>query len=151
MKRTTLTLLALGAAVFVANTTFAADEKPQQPAAQAPKEQKVVKVLTLNNAKAIQEFEANVQLVQAQRLAAEKLNTDMQSEKDVWKKAEMKKKLDDLMKQLNDNNQQMIKHYGFSLTRNYIMQPDSASVYMVVSDEEAAKFDAEQKAQEKKK
>ena len=151
MKRTTLTLLALGAAILVANSTFAADDQPQQSAAQAPKEQKVVKVLTLNNAKAIQEFESNVQLVQAQRLAAEKLNTDMQSEKDVWKKAEMKKKLDDLMKQLNENNQQMVKHYGFSLTRNYIMQPDSASVYMVVSDEEAAKFEAEQKAQAAKK
>lgn len=151
MKRTTFTLLALGAAILVANSSFAADDQPQQPAAQAPKEQKVVKVLTLNNAKAIQEFESNVQLVQAQRLAAEKMNTEMQAEKDVWKKAEMKKKLDDLMKQLNDNNQQMVKHYGFSLTRNYIMQPDSASVYMVVSDEEAAKIDAQQKAQAAKK
>lgn len=148
MKRTSLTLLALGAALFVAAPAFAADEKPQQP---APKEQKVVKVLTLSTAQAIQEFESNVQLVQAQRLAAEKLNTEMQGEKDVWKKAELKKKLDDLMKQLNDNNQQMIKHYGFSLTRSYVMQPESASVYMIVSDEEAAKIAAQQKAQAEKK
>ncbi len=149
MKRIPLLVLALGAVLSTGG--YALAQKPEAPAAPAPKEQKLIKVLTLSTSAAIQEFEANVQLVQAQRLAAEKMNAEMQKESDVWKKAEMKKKLDDLMAKLNENNAAMVKHYGFSLTRNYIMQPEVASVYMVVSDEEAAKIEAQQKAEAAKK
>ena len=49
------------------------------------------------------------------------------------------------MAKLNENNQLMIKTYGFSLERNYTIVPEVSHVYMFVTDEEAAKYEKEQK------
>jgi len=155
MKKSTLALLGLSAALFVGSVT-AADTKKAAPATPAPaeKQQKLVRVSTLKNIEANREFQANVQLLQAQRQAAIDLNAAMEKETNPIKKNEIKTKLDEVMKNLNENNQKMIKAYGFSLERNYTLVIETAHVYMLVSDEEAAKIEKEEAAKaaaEKKK
>ena len=121
-----------------------------QPAAkaEAPKAQKLVQVSTLNTIEANREFQANVQLLQAQRQAAVELNTAIEREKDAAKQKELKGRLDALMTKLNENNALMRKTYGFSLDRNYSVVIEKAHVYMFVTEEEAAQI--EQAAAKKK-
>ncbi len=121
-----------------------------QPAAKAdaPKAQKLVQVSTLNTIEANREFQANVQLLQAQRQAAVELNTAIEREKDTAKQKELKGRLDALMAKLNENNALMRKTYGFSLDRNYSVVIEKAHVYMFVTEEEAAQL--EQAAAKKK-
>jgi hypothetical protein len=121
-----------------------------QPAAkaEAPKAQKLVQVSTLNTIEANREFQANVQLLQAQRQAAVELNTAIEREKDAAKQKELKGRLEALMTKLNENNALMRKTYGFSLDRNYSVVIEKAHVYMFVSEEEAAQI--EQAAAKKK-
>jgi hypothetical protein len=121
-----------------------------QPAAKAdaPKAQKLVQVSTLNTIEANREFQANVQLLQAQRQAAVELNTAIEREKDAAKQKELKGRLEALMTKLNENNALMRKTYGFSLDRNYSVVIEKAHVYMFVTEEEAAQL--EQAAAKKK-
>ncbi len=121
-----------------------------QPAAKAdaPKAQKLVQVSTLNTIEANREFQANVQLLQAQRQAAVELNTAIEREKDSAKQKELKGRLEALMAKLNENNALMRKTYGFSLDRNYSVVIEKAHVYMFVTEEEAAQL--EQAAAKKK-
>lgn len=121
-----------------------------QPAAkaEAPKAQKLVQVSTLNTIEANREFQANVQLLQAQRQAAVELNTAIEREKDAAKQKELKGRLESLMTKLNENNALMRKTYGFSLDRNYSVVIEKAHVYMFVTEEEAAQI--EQAAAKKK-
>ena len=148
MKRHTLTLLALGAALVTAGPVLGQnkDKAGKAPAAPAPQQQKLVKVATLKTAEANREFQANVQLLQAQRQAAVEINSAMEKEKDAKKKKELKTQLDQLMAKLNENNDKMQKAYGFSLTRNYTMEIETSHIYMLVSDEEAAKIEKAQAA-----
>lgn len=121
-----------------------------QPAAKAdaPKAQKLVQVSTLNTIEANREFQANVQLLQAQRQAAVELNTAIEREKDAAKQKELKGRLEALMTKLNENNALMRKTYGFSLDRNYSVVIEKSHVYMFVTEEEAAQL--EQAAAKKK-
>lgn len=143
-----LTLIALSASLLTAGHLLAQNQPTAT--APAPKQQKLVKVATLNNAQANHEFQANVQLLQAQRQAAAELTAALEKEKDAKKKRELKTQLDQLVAKLNENNDKMQKAYGFSLTRNYTMEIETSHIYMLVSDEEAAKIEQEQKAAAKK-
>lgn len=148
MKRTTLTLLALGTSLLTGGYMLGQGQPKATapaPAAAAP-QQKLVRVATLNNVQANREFQSNVQLLQSQRQAAIELNSAWEKEKDATKKKELKAQLDALMAKLNENNQAMVKTYGFSLDRNYAMEIEVAHVYMLVSDEEAAKIEQAEKA-----
>lgn len=146
MNRTPLRLLALGAALLAGGYALGQGQSKSAAAPQEPKQQKLVRVATLNTIDANREFQANVQLMQAQRQAAVELNATMDREKDAKKKAELKKQLDELIAKLNDNNERMQKAYGFSLTRNYTMVIEKSHIYMFVSDEEAAKIEQAEKA-----
>ncbi len=115
----------------------------------APKQQTLLKVATLGTVEQNREFQNNVQLLQAQRQAVIELGTQHDKETDAKKKKELKTQLDALLAKLNENNQKMIKAYGFSLDRNYTLVIETAHVYMLVSDEEAAKV--EKAEQEKAK
>jgi hypothetical protein len=152
MKKSTLALLGLSACL-VASGVIAADSKKAAPApaaAAAEKPQKLVRVSTLKTVEANREFQANVQIMQAQRQAAVELNAAHDKETNAAKKKEIKAKLDEAMAKLNENNQKMVKAYGFSLDRNYTLVIETAHVYMFVSDEEAAKIEKEQAASAKK-
>jgi len=136
---------------FLAPLSLLAASLPAaQPAAKAdaPKAQKLVQVSTLNTIEANREFQANVQLLQAQRQAAVELNTALEREKDAAKQKELKGRLETLMTKLNENNALMRKTYGFSLDRNYSVVIEKAHIYMFVTEEEAAQL--EQAAAKKK-
>jgi len=136
---------------FLAPLSLLAASLPAaQPAAKAdaPKAQKLVQVSTLSTIEANREFQANVQLLQAQRQAAVELNTALEREKDAAKQKELKGRLETLMTKLNENNALMRKTYGFSLDRNYSVVIEKAHIYMVVTEEEAAQL--EQAAAKKK-
>ena len=158
MKRHTLLTLALGASLLTAGSAFGQNKSGNitvpaaaaAPAAAAPKQQKLVKIATLNGAEANREFQNNVQLVQAQRQAAVELNAKWEQEKDAKKKAELKSQLDQLLTKLNENNNAMQKAYGFSLTRNYTMEIVSSNIYMFVTDEEAVALEKAQKEEAQK-
>ncbi len=145
-----LALLALAVSLPVLGAQ-AAETKAAAPAAPAPKQQKLLKVSTLKTAEANREFQANVQLLQAQRQAAIQLNSEIEKETDAAKKKTLKGQLDALMAKLNENNEKMRNAYGFSLDRNYTLEIETAHVYMLVTDEEAAKIEAAQKAAATKK
>ncbi len=144
MKKSILALISLSASLFSAGSLLAAT--PATTATPAPNSQKLYKVSTLKTIEANREFQANVQLLQAQRQAAIELNSTLEKETNATKKKELQSQLDALMVKLNDNNDKMRKAYGFSLDRNYTLVVEVAHVYMFVTDEEAAKLEAAEKA-----
>lgn len=155
MKRTILTFLALSASLVTAGyligqTNKAASTPAAAAAAPAAKPQHLFKVVSLEDATAVREFQRNVQLVQSQRQAVIELLSAIEKEKDAKQKAEYEKKKDEVLARLQQNNDAMVKNYGFSLERNYTMEIERASIYMLVTPEEAAKLEAEQKAKETK-
>ena len=111
-------------------------------------ERKLARVSSLNTVKANQEFNRNVALMRAKRERAAELKANLDAEKNAAKKKEIQKQLDAAMKDLNENNQKMVKAYGFSLNRNYVMVVEKAHVYMQVSDKEAKAIEAKLKAKE---
>ena len=116
----------------------------------AKKEQKkIVRACTLNSVKANQEFNRNVQIVTAQRDLVVQLKQQLDAESSKSKKKDIQEKLDAALKKLNENNKKMTETYGFSLTRNYVLVTEKAHVYMIVSDEEAAKVEAANKKNNK--
>ena len=144
MKRHHLSILALAAILMTAG--FALGQAQSGAAAAPAKQQKLVRVTTLSSVQANREFQANVQLLQTQRQAAIDLTAALEKEKDATKKKELKTQLDTIVAKLTENNAAMQKAYGFSLTRNYTMEVEVANIYMLVTDEEAAKIDQAQKA-----
>ncbi len=112
--------------------------------ASAAKEQKVVKVCTLNSIQANQEFQRNVRLMQVQRQNIVDLKGQLDNEVDDSRVSQIQKDLDAALVKLNENNEVMFKTYGFSLTRNYHMFVEKAHVYMIVSDDEFDKFQENQ-------
>ena len=142
MKRNLLSLLTLSAALVSAGYLLGQSPKGSAP---APAQQKLVRIATLNSVEANREFQANVQLLQNQRQAAVELNAAMEKEKDAKKKKEIKTKLDQLLTTLNDNNAKMQKAYGFSLTRNYVVEIEKSNIYLLLTEEEAAKIEAAEK------
>lgn len=104
----------------------------------AQKQDQFVKVSTLNSIEANQEFQRNVQIVQAQRQQAIQLNISIEKETDPTKKSELNEQLETLTEKLNENNRLMLERYGFTLNRNYQMVVEKSHIYMFVTDEEAA-------------
>jgi hypothetical protein len=149
MKSFKLARLAVGASLLVAGAIIGHSAATPPTAAPAEKPQKLVRVSTLSSIDANREFQANVQVMQAQRQAAVEINAALEKEKDAKKKAELKKQLDALMTKLNENNDTMRKTYGFSLDRNYTLIIEKAHVYMLVTEEEAAKIEKAQSAAKK--
>lgn len=149
MNRSLHRLLAVGAALISGSILLgqAQSKSPASTPAPPPPQQKLVRVATLGTVDANREFQENVQLLQVQRQAAVDLNAAIDKEKDAKKKAELRTKLDQLMAQLNKNNDEMQKHYGFSLNRNYTMVVEKSHIYMLVSDEEAAAVEKAQKSE----
>ncbi len=143
----------LTASLWAADTVSFPGTTPAAPAPApaASKQQKLLKVCSITTAQGFQEFQANVQVMQNQRQLVIETNTAYEKETNAAKKKELKVKLDGLLAKLNDDNQKMIKTYGFSLERTYTVAVEKADVYMVVSDEEAAKIEKAQADEAAKK
>ena len=150
MTKSTLRVLLLSASMLTASlwaadtVTFPGSTSTPAPAPAAPKQQKLLKVCSLNTAQSFQEFQANVQVVQTQRQMVVEANTAYEKETNAAKKKELKAKVDEMLAKLNENNQTMIKTYGFSLERSYTVSVEKADVYMLVTDEEATKIEKAQ-------
>lgn len=150
MKRHVLLSLALGASFLTTGYLLGQNKPaPATAAPTAPAGQRLVRMATINGVEANRQFQANVQLVQAQRQAAVELDAALKKEKDAKKKKELQTQFDAVMKKLNENNEGMQKAYGFSLARNYVLEVETAHIYMLVSEEEAAKIEKAQKAAKK--
>lgn len=110
----------------------------------APSDEKtqLVRVCTLNSVEANQEFQRNVQIVQAQRQRIVNLQGQLDRSQTEELREVLQKELDRELEKLQENNQKMAETYGFSLNRNYLLVTEKAHVYMVVSDEEAARLKA---------
>lgn len=147
MKRHTLNLVALGAVLLTAGFALGQSQTAAPAPAAAPKTQKLVLVRTLDGVKANQDFQHDVQIMQSERQNAVDLTTAVEKEKDAKKKKDLKAQLDTLMTKLKTDDAAMQKAYGFSITRNYSMEVEKSNIYMLVSDEEAAKIEQAQKAQ----
>jgi hypothetical protein len=140
MKKSLPLLAALGLSLLTGGYLLgqAGTAKPGAAAAQS---QKLVRVSTLKTVEQNREFQANVNLVQQQRQAAIELNSSMEKETDAKKKAGFKQQLDTVLARLTENNDKMQKAYGFSLSRNYSLEIEVAHIYMIVTDEEAVRFE----------
>ena len=154
-------LIALAALVFALNLATAQYDNlriadvpapsPEEgietaPATPSPggEQQQFVQVCSLNTTQANQEFQRNVQILQAQRQQAVQLQNQINTATAEDQKQQLQEQLNALMTKLNENNQLMVKTYGFSLTRNYTRVVETAHVYMYVSPEEAARYEAAQ-------
>lgn len=154
ISKSTLGIIGLSASFFAAGVLSAqsgsapkaATGAPTISSSAEPKYTKAIKVSTLSTAEANQEFQRNVQIIQAKRQAAFDLKQQVDKESNAAKKKELQAKLDDALKVLNEDNQKMFKAYGFSLERNYQMVVETSSIYMMVTDEEAARYEKDQAA-----
>ena len=150
MTKATLRIFLLSASMLTTSlwaaetVSFPGSTPATATPAATPKQQKLLKVCSLSSAQSFQEFQANVQVMQNQRQLVIEANTAYEKETDATKKKGLKLKLDELLAKLNENNQLMIKTYGFSLDRAYTVSVEKADVYMVVTDEEAAKIEKAQ-------
>ena len=107
-------------------------------------QRKLIRVSTIKGTEANAEFQRNVQLVQTQRQNIINLNNQLEQEVDATARQNIQAQIDQALAKLNENNQKMLKTYGFSLTRNYMYVYEKAHVYMQVSGEEAARIQAVQ-------
>ena len=142
MKKSLIILSALGASLLSGGYLLgqAGGSASNIVAGAAPKQQRLIRVSTLRTAEAVQEFQGNVQVIQAKRQQLIEANAAMEKETNAAKKKELKAKVDDLFAKLNEDNQKMLKAYGFSIERNYILVPEVAHIDMLVSEEEAVRF-----------
>lgn len=140
-------LLAGSLAVVFAPAVAKEGKQTEKP---APAQQKLVKVSTLGSVEANQEFQRNVQIMQAQRQRVMQLQAQLEQTQTKALKKGLKKELEAATKKLNEDNKKMAETYGFSLNRNYVLVVEKAHVYMAVSPEEAVKIEAETKKKAKK-
>jgi uncharacterized membrane protein YhiD involved in acid resistance len=103
-------------------------------------------VATIKTAATNREFQNNVQIVQQQRNAAAELKRRLDQAFTPGEKDAVQKKLDETLKSLNSNNALMVKTYGFSLLRNYLIRFVKTRLYTPLTDEEFDKVTPEDKA-----
>lgn len=108
--------------------------------------QKLALVATIKTVVANREFQNNVNVVQQQRNAALELKQRLDQAFTAAEKAAVQKKLDETLKSLDSNNALMVKTYGFSLMRKYVLSFVKTRLYTPLTDEEYAKASPEEKA-----
>jgi len=135
--------------VLLGGLSASALAKENQENENSSPQQKLVKVSTLGSVEANQEFQRNVQIMQAQRQRVIQLQNQLDLAQTKGLKKNLKKELDSAMEKLNKDNKKMAETYGFSLNRNYVLVVEKAHIYMAVSDDEADKI-AKEREKEKK-
>lgn len=102
------------------------------------------------------QFRRNVQIMQAGRERLVRMNVAIQQMADGEEKTKLEEQFKKEEEALKENNEKMIQNYGFSLTRNYLMQVEKLKLFMKVNEEEylkaeaQARLSAEEKAAEEK-
>lgn len=135
--------LAAGLAGFGIATAQNTNLQIQQPTAPArPQMTKLAKVATLETVEANQQFQRNVQIMQAQRQAVINLKNQLDAARPA-DKAKLQADFDAAVAKLNADNQTMANTYGYSLMRDYTLVVERSHIYMFVTDEEATRIEAE--------
>ncbi len=98
-----------------------------------------IKIATIDTRVANDEFNRNVQVMQARRAEVVRLQEAVQAAATNAEKATLETELQTAMERLNTDNQSMAKAYGYSLLRNYIRSIENSEVYLQLTDEEFAK------------
>lgn len=88
-------------------------------------------------------FRQNVQLVQNQRQRLVQLKAAIDQAGAAADKTKLEEEFKKSEETLIKNNEEMSKTYGFSLTRNYVMEIEESKLFMAVTEEEFAKQKAE--------
>ncbi len=143
-KKLVKSLMLLNVLLFIVacTQTFAKDNKTENKDAKDP-QQKLVKISTLGSIEANQEFQRNVQIMQAQRQRVVQLQRQIEETQTKDLKINLKKELESALDKLNKDNKKMAVTYGFSLNRNYMLVVEKAHIYMAVSEDEARKIEKE--------
>ncbi|MDR2862483.1 MAG: hypothetical protein LBV54_01200 [Puniceicoccales bacterium] len=108
--------------------------------------QKLALVATIKTVAANREFQNNVNVVQQQRNDAVDLKKRLDQALTAGEKDALQKRLDEILKSLDSNNAIMVKTYGFSLLRNYVISFVKTRLFTPLNDEEFAKLPPEEKA-----
>jgi len=127
------------AALLVCLTATAAQAQGQQTA-EKKEDVRYVEVAKISGTEGVQEFQRNVQIIQAQRMELVRLNEALaKAKKGSAEHTENTKLIDTISKQLADNNKKMYETYRFTLARNYTLVPDKITIYLELTPEEALK------------
>lgn len=98
-----------------------------------------VLVGTLEGIETNQDFQRNVQIMQALRNDILMLSQQIQSETDEAKKAQLREQFEALNTEISKNNQTMTEAYKYSLDRNYSQVTKKARIYIQLTQEEIEK------------
>ena len=107
--------------------------------------QRLIRVSTIEGVDANSRFQRNVELVQGQRERLIELKSQLDKITLSEAREQLQAEFDRSLVKLNENNQKMLKTYGFSLTRNYVRVLEKTHIYMPVSLEEAARIEEQMK------
>ena len=122
--------------VFVVLTEEEIAKQPAPTDGSAPS--KTLKVCSLNDAQANQSFQDTVQKLQQMRQQAITAKDALEKATDASDKAYKQGQFDQLLKQLNEANNEATKAYAFNLNRQYVRSIEKSTLYVQASPEEAA-------------
>ncbi len=127
------------------------EEYTKAKAENVPAEQILVKedtkyrlISEIPTAEANEQFRHNVQVMQAMRNRVVGMNNSLQKMPDGAEKTKVEEEFKKESANLDENNKKMIEKYGFSLTRDYLVEVVESKLYTKVNEEEFLK--AQQKA-----
>ncbi|MCR5184378.1 MAG: hypothetical protein K6B46_06765 [Opitutales bacterium] len=93
-------------------------------------------------------FRHNVQIVQAQRDRLVQMNAALAQMQDGEAKSKLEEEIKTATQRLEADNKTMTEKYGFSLTRNYLLQVVESKLYTAVNEEEFLKAQQAKPAEE---
>ncbi len=110
---------------------------------------KAMHIATIKGVAENQIFQQNVNLVRYQRERLRQLNTALGQTQEEAEKAKIQEEMKKSEETLIKNNDEMVKRYGYSLMRDYILEIEKAKLYAAITAEEFEKV-KEEKAKAKK-
>lgn len=90
----------------------------------------MLSVCTLNTAEAAQAFQKDVASMQAKRDIALEMQMVVENAETPDDKAYAQGRLDQVLGQVSAFNREMVRAYGFSISRNYVLQIDKSSLFV---------------------
>lgn len=120
-----------------------AKEKDKDAVFEVKGDDKFQLIATIPTVEENNNFRHNVQIMQMARERLVKMTAAIAQMPDGEEKTKLEAQFKTEEETLKKNNDQMIKTYGFSLTRNYMMQVEKIKLFMKVNEEEYLKAEAQ--------
>lgn len=126
--------------LFAQDTAAPAAEATQNPE-QPPKLMRIgnglgVYVSTIQGMGNNIQYEQNVQALSNQYQVIQSMQLSMQASKDETVKEGLKKELDDLVKQFNEDRKLMFDAYGYTVDHQYVTVPENTHLYRMLTQKE---------------